>query len=67
MSHKRDVRDGSTSSHTEILASGPQDIEMEPLPKPNQIKVQKTIESVEEPTASQTVSLASLRNGLHTH
>ena len=47
----RDVRDGSTTSHAEILASGSQDIEMEPLPKPNQIKVQKTFETVEEPTA----------------
>lgn len=67
MSYKRDVHDGSTTSHAEILASGPQDIEMEPLPKPNQIKVQKTIESVEEATAGQIVSLAYLRNGLHTH
>ena len=47
----RDVRDGSTTSHADILASGSQDIEMEPLPKPNQIKVQKTFETVEEPTA----------------
>ena len=51
VSYKSDVRQGSTTSHAEILVSSTQDIEMGPLPKPNQIKVQKTFESVEEPTA----------------
>ena len=51
VSYKSNVRDGSTTSHAEILASSSQDVEMEPLPKPNQIKVQKTFESVEERTA----------------
>ena len=51
VSHKTDGRQGSTTSHAEILASSTQDIEMEPLPKPNQTKVQKTFESVEESIA----------------
>ena len=52
VSYKSDVRDGSTTSHAEILASGSQDVEMEPLPKPNQIKTQKTFDSAEDaPTA----------------
>ena len=54
VSYKSDVRDGSTTSHAEFLASGFQDIEMEPLAKPSQIKVKKTFESVEEPTAGQS-------------
>ena len=49
VSYKTDVRNESSTSQAEILASGSQDIEMEPLPKPNQIKVLKTFESVQEP------------------
>ena len=44
VSYKSDVREGSTTSHAEILTSSSQDVEMEPLPKPNQIKVQKTFD-----------------------
>lgn len=53
-SYKGDARDTSTTSHEEILASEFQDVEMEPLPKPNQIMVQKTFESGAEPTAGHT-------------
>ena len=51
VSYKRDAGHGSTTSHAEILASKSQDVEMEPLPKPDQIRVQKTFESLVEPTA----------------
>lgn len=53
-SYKGDARDTSTTSHEEILATEFQDVEMEPLPKPNQIMVQKTFESGAEPTAGHT-------------
>lgn len=51
LSYKRDVEHGSTTSHADILGSNSQDVEMEPLPKPNQSRVQKAFESVDEPTA----------------
>lgn len=44
-SYKGEARDGSTTSHAEILTSDFQDVEMDPLPKPNQIKVLKTFET----------------------
>ena len=55
ISYKGDARHhGSTTSHAEILGPESHDVEMEPLPKPNQIRVQKTFESANEPTAGHT-------------
>ncbi|KAL2045433.1 hypothetical protein ABVK25_012097 [Lepraria finkii] len=50
ISSKRHQADESTTSHAEILSStNPHDIEMEPLPQRNQIKVDKTFTAVEGP------------------
>lgn len=50
LSYKGDASHGSTTSHAEILPSNSQDVELEPLPKANQIRVQKTFDSSDEPT-----------------
>ena len=50
---RRDAKQGSTTSHAEILVSNAHNIEMQPLPKPNDLRFQKTADSEEEPNASQ--------------